>query len=152
VRHKSKIIVSLVPLLFMVLNTNSLVSQTSNDDDLLRARESVWRAWFIGDAPTLKELVPSDTIVMSGGKPQWRRQSDVLQASAQFHAQGGKLIRLEFPRTEVQHYGDVAIIWSDYRVETEEDGKRVIDAGRVTEVFVWRNGHWTNPGWHTDKD
>jgi ketosteroid isomerase-like protein len=152
VRHKSKIIISLVPLLFMVLNTNSLVSQTSNDDDLLRARESVWRAWFIGDATTLKELVPSDTIVMSGGKPQWRRQSDVLQASAQFHAQGGKLIRLEFPRTEVQHYGDVAIIWSDYRVETEEDGKRVIDAGRVTEVFVWRNGHWTNPGWHTDKD
>jgi len=52
----------------------------------------------------------------------------------------------------VQHYGDVAIIWSDYLVETEEEGKRVLDSGRVTEVFVRRGGHWTNPGWHTDKN
>ena len=35
-------------------------------------------------------------------------------------------------------------------METEVDGKRSSDSGRVTEIFVWQQGHWTNPGWHTD--
>lgn len=139
-------------LVITMLSATRLFSQTGNDEELLRTRETVWRVWFTGDAKTLEDLVPPDTIVMSGGNKQWRRQSDVLHASAEFHTQGGKLIRLEFPRTEVQHYGDVAVIWSDYLVETEEDGKRVLDSGRVTEIFVRRDGHWTNPGWHTDKN
>ena len=25
-------------------------------------------------------------------------------------------------------------------------------SGRVTEIFVLRDGHWTNPGWHTDTE
>ena len=65
-------------------------------------------------------------------------------------AYGGKLIRLEFPRTEIQRFGDVVIIWSKYLVETETNGKRSLTSGRVTEVFVRRHGQWTNPGWHTD--
>ena len=120
------------------------------DQDLLQAREKVWRAWFNGDAATLKAMVPPETIVMSVDDKNWRHQQDVLAASAKFHAEGGKLVRLEFPRTEVQHYGDVAIIWSSYIAETETQGKRSIDAGRITEIFVRRDGRWTNPGWHTD--
>ena len=117
---------------------------------MLRVRETVWRAWFAGDTNTLKDLVPTETIVMSGGEEQWKHQSDVLRASAEFHAKGGKLIRLEFPRTEVQRFGNVAVVWSSYALEIEADGKRSPDSGRVTEIFVWCDGHWTNPGWHTD--
>jgi ketosteroid isomerase-like protein len=126
--------------------------QKQNDDELLHAREAVWRAWFAGDTKTLEELVPPDTIVMSGGETQWKHQSDVLRSSTEFHAKGGKLMRLEFPRTEVQHFGDVAVVWSSYLLETEIDGKRSSGASRVTEIFVWQNGHWTNPGWHTDEE
>jgi ketosteroid isomerase-like protein len=90
--------------------------------------------------------------VMSGGEEKWRGQADVLKSAAEFHAKGGKLIRLEFPRTEVQHFGDVAIIWSSYIVETEMDGKRAVGSSRVTEIFVRQNGRWTNPGWHTDEE
>jgi hypothetical protein len=61
-------------------------------------------------------------------------------------------VRLEFPRTEIQHFGHVAIIYSQYLVETEVGGKRKVETGRVTEIFVWRNGQWTNPGWHTDSE
>ena len=57
---------------------------------------------------------------------------------------------LNFPRTEVQHFGDVAIVWSQYLAETETNGKRSLDSGRITEIFVRRNGQWTNPGWHAD--
>jgi len=73
---------------------------------------------------------------MSGGEEQWKRQSDVLRTSTEFHAKGGKLIQLEFPRTEVQHFGSVAIIWSSYALEIDVDGKRSPDSGRVTEIFV----------------
>jgi ketosteroid isomerase-like protein len=124
----------------------------TGDTELLQVREQVWRAWFAGDIKTLERLVPSDTIVMSGGEEQWKHQAEVLRTSAEFHAHGGKLLRLEFPRTEVQHYGDVAIVWSSYTLELEVGGKKSGGSSRVTEIFVKKNGQWTNPGWHTDEE
>jgi ketosteroid isomerase-like protein len=123
-----------------------------DDTALLQSREQVWRAWFAGDLKTLEQLVPPDTIVMSGGEEQWKHQADVLRTSQEFHAKGGKLLRLEFPRTEVQHYGDVAIVWSSYTLELEAAGKKSGGSSRVTEIFVKKNGRWTNPGWHTDAE
>lgn len=52
----------------------------------------------------------------------------------EFHASGKKLVRLEFPHTEVQHFGDVAIVCSTFVVETEENGKRESSSGRATEL------------------
>jgi ketosteroid isomerase-like protein len=130
----------------------SLAGASTSNDDLLQVREAVWRAWFAGDTRTLEKLVPPETIVMSGGEEKWKNQADVLRTAAEFHAKGGKLVRLEFPRTEVQHFGDVAIVWSSYIVEIEVDGKRSSSSSRVTEVFVWQHGRWTNPGWHTDEE
>jgi Domain of unknown function (DUF4440) len=127
----------------------------ANPDDsskLLRVREAVWRSWFDNDAKTLRELVPPETIVISAGEKQWKHQAAVLQSAAEFRAQGGRLIRLEFPRTEIQQYGQVAILYSQYQVETEMHGKRSISAGRATEIFVLHDGKWTNPGWHTDAE
>jgi ketosteroid isomerase-like protein len=132
------------------LGTASLSAQQENDRELLQVREAVWRAWFAGDVKSLRELVPVETIVISGGEKEWKNQADVLQSAAEFHAQGGKLVRLEFPRTEVQHFGDVAIVWSNFLVETQMDGKSSVSTGRASEVFVRREGHWLNPGWHTD--
>jgi ketosteroid isomerase-like protein len=128
-------------------------AQPSDAEDraaILRAREAVWRAWFAGDLPTLKRLVPADTIVISGGEEAWKHQAEVLQSSAALHASGGRLVRLEFPHTEVQRFGDVAVTWSTYRLEMDVKGKRAVDAGRATEIFVLRDGQWVNPGWHTD--
>lgn len=141
---------ALAILFLLTLGCLNSAAQKQDDRELLHARETVWRVWFEGDADTLKGLIPPETIVMSGGEEQWKHQPDVLRSSAEFHAKGGKLIRLEFPRTEVQHFGDVAIIWSNYSLELELDGKRSSESGRVTEIFVWRDGHWTNPGWHID--
>ena len=132
--------------------TVSSLRSNNDDEDLLRARESVWRAWFAGDTRTLAELVPPESIVMSGGEKEWKRRADVLRSAAEFHSKGGRLVRLEFPRTEIQHFGDVAIIWSSYVVETEVDGKRSLGSSRVTEIFVRQRGGWTNPGWHTDEE
>ena len=133
-------------------STTSIAANPDDSSTLLRVREAVWRSWFANDAKTLRDLVPPETIVISAGEKQWKHQAAVLQSAAEFHAQGGKLIRLEFPRTEIQHFGEVAILYSEYSLETEMHGKRSVSSGRATEVFVRRDGHWTNPGWHTDAE
>ncbi len=133
-------------------STTGITANPDEGSDLLRVREVVWRSWFANDARTLRELVPPETIVISAGEKQWKHQAAVLQSAAEFRAQGGKLIRLEFPRTEIQQFGEVAILYSAYMVETEMHGKRSISSGRATEIFVRHNGRWTNPGWHTDTE
>jgi len=149
-RTKWNSTVVIATIVFATLNTAKLSAQKQDDDQLLRVRENVWRAWFAGDTRTLKQLVPPGTIVMSGGEEKWKDQAYVLRTAAEFQASGGKLVRLEFPRTEVQHFGDVAIVWSTYVLETEVDGKRSSSSGRATEIFVRQHDHWTNPGWHTE--
>jgi hypothetical protein len=119
---------------------------------LLKAREAVWRAWFANDRKALEQLVPEGSIAINSGEEKWQNQAEILQSAADFQASGGKLIRLEFPRTEVQRFGDVAVTYSQYLYETEMQGQRSVRSGRVTEVFVLRHGKWTNPGWHTDSE
>lgn len=150
--QKWKHVIMIVTLAVISFGAVDLRSQSASDKELLRVRESVWRAWFAGDTKMLEDLVPPETIVMSGGEKEWKHQDDVLRSSSEFHLKGGKLTRLEFPRTEVQHYGNVAILWSSYVLETEVDGKRSTGSSRVTEIFVYQHGHWTNPGWHTDEE
>lgn len=127
-----------------------LSAQSPGDSELLRVRETVWRAWFANDVQTLHALVPPETIVFSGGEQMWKHQTEIFQSAREFDASGGKLIRLEFPHTEVQHFGNVAVIWSTYKLELEVSGNRSASTGRASEIFILRDGHWINPGWHTD--
>ncbi len=120
--------------------------------EIMKVREAVWRAWFANDRKALEKLIPPETIVISSGEEHWKNQAEVLDGAAKFQAAGGKLTRLEFPRTEIQNYGDTAIIYSQYVYETEMAGKREASSGRVTEIFVRRNGQWMNSGWHTDTE
>jgi ketosteroid isomerase-like protein len=117
---------------------------------LLDAREAVWRAYFANDRAALERLIPEETIAVNAGNNNWENRKAILDGSEQFAKGGGKLVKLEFPRTEIQVYGSTAIIYSDYAYELEMGGQRMHQAGRVTEVFVLRNGQWVNPGWHMD--
>jgi len=146
-----KIILATAGALAILIVSDS-AARPDDRTELLKVREEVWRAWFVNDTKTLDALVPPDTIVISSGEEKWKNQSDILQSAARFQANGGKLIRLEFPRTEIQRFGDVAITYSQYLYETEVDGKRSLTSGRVTEIFVLRHGKWSNPGWHTDTE
>jgi ketosteroid isomerase-like protein len=130
----------------------AFASSSKEDADLLTVREAVWRSWFAGDIQTLEKLVPKDTIVINSGEEKWQNQAEVFRESTQFHASGGKLIRLEFPHTEIQRFGNVAVLYSKFLYEIESNGKRSVISGRATEVFVLTNGQWTNPGWHTDRE
>jgi ketosteroid isomerase-like protein len=116
---------------------------------LLEAREAVWRAYFAGDRAALEKLLPEELLTMEPGG-DWGDRKAVFTGSAAFAASGAKLARLEFPKTEIQAYGSTAIVYSNYLYEIDRGGQRSSHTGRVTEVFVYRNGAWVNPSWHMD--
>jgi ketosteroid isomerase-like protein len=117
---------------------------------LLDAREALWRAFFAGDRTSLEKSLPAETLAIEADDNTWSNRQKVLNDSSEFVKNGGKLIKLEFPKTEIQMYGLTAVLYSNYAYELEIGGQRVNRAGRVTEVFVLRNGQWMNPGWHMD--
>jgi len=119
--------------------------------EILKAREAVWRAWFNYDRAELEIVIPEETVAINSGDGPWEDRAAVIEGSRKFAESGGKLVRLEYPRTEIRLYGDVAILYTTYLVETQSsDGKRDVSSGRGTEIFVRRNGRWVNPGWHLD--
>ena len=117
---------------------------------LLEAREAVWRSFFAGDRAKLEKLIPAETIAIEAFDNNWSNRQKILDGAEQFAKNGGKLLKLEFPKTEIQVYGFTAIVYSNYVYELEVRGQRQNQSGRVTEIFVLRNGEWVNPGWHMD--
>ncbi len=118
--------------------------------ELLAAREAIWRAWFANDRARVEELLPQHVIAINNGDTTWQDRRAVLASAEIFARDGGKLVRLAFPRTEFQVYGDVAILYSLFELEIEQRGNRTVQRGRATEIFVRRGGRWQNPGWHLD--
>jgi ketosteroid isomerase-like protein len=117
---------------------------------LLDARENVWRAFFSNDRAALERLIPEETLAINAGDNNWENRKAIFEGAERFAKSGGKLVRLEFPKTEIQVYGSTAIVYSNYLYELETGGQRHQQSGRVTEVFVLRKGQWVNPGWHMD--
>jgi ketosteroid isomerase-like protein len=118
--------------------------------ELLETRESVWRAWYANDRARLERLLPEEAVAINPNDPNWADRKGIFEGAQQFAGGGGKLLRLEFPRTEIQAYGDIAILYTTFLVEVEVAGKPAVQSGRGTELFVRRNGTWVNSGWHLD--
>ena len=117
---------------------------------LLDAREAVWRAYFAGDRATLEKLIPEETVAIEASDNNWSNRQTILNGADEFAKGGGKLIKLDFPKTEIQVYGSTAVLYSNYAYKLEAGGQHVNQQGRVTEVLVLRKGQWVNPGWHMD--
>src|SRR5262249_49943031 len=118
--------------------------------ELSAARQTVWVAWFHNDQDALKRLLPTDLIAINNGEQEWQDLQQTLQGAQQFAARGGKLVSLKFDRTEIQVYGDVAVLYSLFTLVTEERGKRKRSSGRATEIFRRNGDRWVNTGWHLD--
>jgi hypothetical protein len=72
---------------------------------LLEAREAVWRAYFAGDRAALEKLIPAETVAIEAADNVWSNRQTIFDGAEQFAKGGGKLIKLEFPKTEIQVYG-----------------------------------------------
>jgi ketosteroid isomerase-like protein len=114
---------------------------------LLAAREAVWRAWFAGDTATLSTLLPPELITIEAGSGAFGTRASSVDGARRFAASGGKLARLVFPRTEIQSYGNTAIVYTTYEMDLVNGGETATQRGAATEVFVKQDGRWINTGW-----
>ena len=131
------------------------VVQTSvlTDDvrkELLDARETAWRSFFQKDLAVVERILAPELIAIQQNSDHWDNRTRLIALAKAMNEQGVQLLRLEFPRTEIQLFGDTAILYYTYIFETGLKGKSVVDGGRGTEVFVRRDGKWVDVGWHLD--
>lgn len=119
-------------------------------EQVLAAREAVWKAYFANDRAALERLIPDEAIAIDDGSSEWSDRATILAGAKRFADSGGKLTRLEFPKTEMQIYGGAIIVYTTYICETEAKGKRATMSGRGTEIFVRRGNELVNAGWHLD--
>jgi hypothetical protein len=117
---------------------------------ILAAREAVWKAWFTNDRAVLEQVIPEETIAIDAGDGGWSDRAAVLASAKRFVDSGGKLVKLEFPKTEIQVYGSTIIVYTTYSYEIEMNGQRSTSSGRATEMFVRRGNDLVNVGWHMD--
>jgi hypothetical protein len=117
---------------------------------LLAMREAVWRAWFNKDHWRLEQMIPAEAIAINPNEENWEHRDEILASAKTFAESGAHLKRLDFPKTEIQLYGRIAVLYSDYVYEIETGGKEETHSGRATEMFVNREGKWINVGWHLD--
>lgn len=120
--------------------------------DLLAARDAAWRSFFADDpAAAIEKTLDPEVIAIQENQEKWETRSHLIAVAKGMQKQGIKLVRLEFPRTEIQLFGDTAILYYTYIIEEAAEGKSSgVDAGRGTEVFVRRDGRWIDVGWHLD--
>ena len=120
-------------------------------EQILAKREAVWRAFFANDRATLEKLIPEEVIAINDGEDAWADRAAVFASAKGFADSGGKLVKLEFPKTEIQAYGNTVLIYTTYVYELEVNGKRSTSSGRATEMFVRRGDELVNVGWHMSK-
>ncbi|HEV2665329.1 MAG TPA: nuclear transport factor 2 family protein [Blastocatellia bacterium] len=119
-------------------------------EQVLAAREAVWKAYFANDRAALERLIPDEAIAINEGSSEWSNKAAILAGAKRFADSGGKLARLEFPKTEMQIYGGAVIVYTTYICETEANGKHATMSGRGTEIFIRRGNELVNVGWHLD--
>ena len=115
---------------------------------VLAQRDAVWKAFFTNDRAALQRLVPEEVIAINDGSEEWADRATIFAHAQAFADSGSKLVKLEFPKTEMQIYGNTVLIYTTYVYETERNGQRTTTKGRATEMFVRRGDDLVNVGWH----
>ncbi len=118
--------------------------------DLESIREAVWVDWFSGDTASLRKVLGPELVAIAADAPHWHSLEETLAASADFKANGGKLVSVSFDSTLTHRFGATVVMFSHYAVVTESGGRRQTQGGRATEVFVRSHGRWLHTSWHLD--
>jgi ketosteroid isomerase-like protein len=121
------------------------------DPDVLKIREAAWRAWFAGDEKALAAMLPEEFLGIGWDGQEIDGRAQAIASSRGFKEAGGKLISLSFPETRAQRFGDTVVFYGSYDVTFSIGRKETNVRGRLTEVFVKRDGKWLHPGWHLDQ-
>ena len=117
---------------------------------LLNVRQKIWESYFQNNQTELQQSIGSDFLTINPGEEHWQNRDEFLAGADAFARHNGKLVHLAFSRTEIQDFGDVAVLYSLVEITMETDGKQESLHCRSTEVFQKRQGRWVNTGAHVD--
>ena len=120
------------------------------DPDVLAVREAAWRAWFAGDEAALRAMLPDDFLAIGWSGNEISNRDKTIANSRAFKESGGRLVSLSFPETQAQRFGDTVVFYGSYEVTIASGTTEKQVKGRLTEVFIKRDGKWLHPGWHLD--
>lgn len=140
---------SLLAAVVLAAVSSAVAADAPVEPEVLKVREAAWRAWFAGDTEALQRVLPPEFIGLSMEGPL-TPLARTLDESRAFREGGGRLVKLEFPETQAQRYGDVVVLYGRYAVTFVSGGVEKSVSGRLTEVFTRRGGRWYHPGWHLD--
>ena len=113
---------------------------------VLAARDAIWRAWFAHDTAALRRLLPRSTTAGEGGG--YESRDEIVAASLRSASSGRRLVAIRFDDTRIHAHGNVVVVFSNYTIELEGQGRRNTVTGSASEVFVQADGIWQNPFWY----
>ena len=131
-----------------------LTAQTpTTTQQLIAARDTVWRAWFANDTVLLHRFLPQSAAAAEGGEaPRWSDRRAILDGSRRSASSGAKLERLEFFGTQIDASGNSAMVRSRFRYVLRRGTSVDTSSGVAAEVFVREKGRWVNPFWQLEFD
>ena len=99
---------------------------------------------------TLGDLLPEEFIGIGMKRaPASRTAPPRLDGAGAFRVAegGGRLVRLALRETRAQRFGEVVVLYGHYEAMRLSPGVRSASCGgRLTEMFVRRDGRWLRPG------
>jgi len=141
------------PLLAVGLVSLGLAADAPSDQvrkELLAAREVAWRSFVQKDTAVVEGILAPELIAIQENSDQWENRERLVKLAKSMGERGVQMTRLEFPRTEIQLFGDTAILYYTYIMEQKLGANTAVSAGRGMEAFVRRKGRWVDVGWHLD--
>ena len=136
----------ILPAVFAVINRIVQARLQGWEPATLRDVLFEFGDWF------LYALLTPGVFAVNSGSKEWSNRAAIFEGAKGFAESGAKLVKLEFPKTEIQAYGNTVLIYTTYVYEIEKDAKRTTTSGRGTEMFVRRGDELVNVGWHLDED
>jgi hypothetical protein len=123
----------------------------STDQQLVAARDTVWRAFFHNDTALLRRFVPPAAASLEGpGGGRWNTRSAIMNGARSFVKGGSQLVDLQFANTQITMSGHTAIVRSNYTVITATGARADTTFGRASELFVRQGTTWINPYWQLE--
>jgi hypothetical protein len=133
--------------------TTTLGAQSMTlEQQLVAARDTVWRAFFRNDTALLRRYIPPAAATAEGAaEMRWRGRSEIMRSARDFVASKARFVDVVFDNTQIAPSGHSALVQSNYQVITESDGRRDTTRGRATELFVRQGMTWINPYWQLEE-
>ena len=113
---------------------------------VLAARDAIWRAWFANDTAALTRLLPRSAT--AGDGDGWESRDEIVAGSRRSAESGRRLVGIRFDDTRIHANGPVVVVFANYTMELEQQGRRSTVTGSASEVFVKTDGVWRNPFWY----